>query len=352
VPDSPITPKALRDLRPARHVGRRLAHRLGAVGDVQARPEESVDAFVEVEQLVPRVELLVEMRQMHVRAFSEVARPEIDVTEGLEVDDLARSQALRLCRREAEEELGRVRDQLGAWNACGQSHLLRQAAAALEAAAGKALANRRDVEEIEFVEERLRTVGDVVEVVAPKQHRNVVLLEQRRVGVAHEPARRKQRRLGRAPVERKIRTPRRRNEPLEVRQSPGKRDSEARGRRREPSLEIGESRLERPLCIGEIRAIHAHAGGDDLVMERRHRHLDVVVRHRLHAVEHVLLRRKRTGRAAIGRRAGEPVDELVGAGHAKRAGRRTREDLAPRELHAAGRTSTRLRRMRVTLRFT
>ena len=47
--DSPITPKALRDLRPARHVGRRLAHRLGAVGDVQPGPEESVDAFIEVE---------------------------------------------------------------------------------------------------------------------------------------------------------------------------------------------------------------------------------------------------------------------------------------------------------------
>jgi hypothetical protein len=217
VPDSPIAPEATRDLRAARNVGRRLAHRLRPVGHVETRAEESVDTLIEAEQLVPRVELLVEVRQMHVRAFAEVARPEIDVAERLEVDDLARAQALRLRRREAEEELGGVRDQLGTWNACGQRHLLRQAAASFEAAASEALANRRDVEEIEFVEERLRSIGDMVEVVAPKQYRQVVLLEQRFVGVALEPARRKQRRLRRAPVERRVFAPRRGHEPIEVR---------------------------------------------------------------------------------------------------------------------------------------
>ena len=47
--------------------------------------------------------------------------------------------------------------------------------------------------------------------------------------------------------------------------------------------------------IDEICAIHGDPRGDDLVMKRRHLHLDPVVRDRPHAVEHMLLGRKRSG---------------------------------------------------------
>ena len=140
----------------------------------------------------------------------------------------------------------------------------------------------------------------MVEVVAAEQHRDVVLLEHGRVRVACETSRRKKRVPGRAPVERGVHAPRRRDEPLEVRQPPGHRDSQTSRRRRKTPLEIGERRLERVTCIGEVRAIHEHSRRDDLVMKRRHLHLDTVVRHRPHAVEHMLLGRQRPGRAASG----------------------------------------------------
>src|SRR4051794_35291479 len=88
------------------------------------------------------------------------------------------------------------------------------------------------------------------------------------------------------------------------------------------------------------------------MVKRRHLYFDSVVPHRPHPVEDVLLRRLRAGRGAIRRRADEPVDELVRTRRGKRAGRRTREDLPACELHVVGRTRTRLRRMRVTFRFT
>ena len=118
------------------------------------------------------------------------------------------------------------------------------------------------------------------------------------------------------------------------------------------ALELDERPLEHRMRIDEIGAIHRDAGRDDLVMERRNLDRNVVVRHGPHAVENMLLRRQRAGGVARWRRAGELVDELVRTGRTERAHRRARENLPPRELHAAGWTRTSERRMRVTFRFT
>ena len=100
-----------RDLGASRDVLRALAHGLRALAHPKAGAEHGVDAVVEVEELVPRVQLLADVRQVHVRAAVEVAGPQVDVAERLEVDDLARAEPLRLRRREAEEQLGAVGNQ-------------------------------------------------------------------------------------------------------------------------------------------------------------------------------------------------------------------------------------------------
>ena len=88
------------------------------------------------------------------------------------------------------EQLGAVRDQLGARDAGGQGHLLGQADAAVEAAAGEALADRCHVEQVQLLEHRLRRVRDVLEVIAAEQDGDVVLLEHRPLRIAAEPPRR------------------------------------------------------------------------------------------------------------------------------------------------------------------
>ena len=103
----------------------------------------------------------------------------------------------------------------------------------------------------------LRGVGDVVERVAAQQHRDVVLLEDRRVGIARKAPRREQRVPLRAPVERRVLAPRARHEPLEVRQAPRDRDAEAGGRRLEIALEPGERVLQHALRGREIARRHA-----------------------------------------------------------------------------------------------
>src|SRR3954466_3430790 len=123
--------EATGDLSASRDVLRILAHRLRALAHPKSGAEHGVDAIVEVEELVPGVQLLADVREVHVRAALEVARPHIDVAERLEVDDLARAEPLRLRRRESEEQLRAVGYELGAGNAGRQSHLLRQAGAAV-----------------------------------------------------------------------------------------------------------------------------------------------------------------------------------------------------------------------------
>ena len=64
-------------------------------------------ALVEVEVEVPRLEVLVDVRDVHARAPPEiVARPEIDEPERLVVRDPERAQPGLLRRGEPEKELG------------------------------------------------------------------------------------------------------------------------------------------------------------------------------------------------------------------------------------------------------
>ena len=114
-------------VRLGRDVLRALPHRLRPLAYVEVRLERRRDALVEVEVEVPRLDVLVDVREVHVRAVTEVvAAAEVDVAERLEVRDRARPHAGLLRRGEAEEQLGRVRDQVGARNLRGLCELLRQ----------------------------------------------------------------------------------------------------------------------------------------------------------------------------------------------------------------------------------
>src|SRR3954468_18857056 len=160
--------EAASDLRASRDVLRVLPHRLRALAHAKPGAEHGVDTIVEVEELVPGVQLLADVGEVHVRAAVEVPGPQVDVAERLEVDDLPRAEPLRLRRREAEEQLGAVGYELGPGNAGGQSHLLRQTGAAVEPAAREALADRRHVEQLQLLEDRLRSIRNVLEVIAAK----------------------------------------------------------------------------------------------------------------------------------------------------------------------------------------
>src|SRR4029450_1260310 len=105
----------------------------------------------------------------------------------LEVRDSGRTEPRLLRRREAEEKLGRVRDELGAGNSRGERHLLRQALPAVEATAHEPAADARELEGVAHVVEDLRRDGlDVVAAVAAKEEGDVVLLEDQLVGIARE----------------------------------------------------------------------------------------------------------------------------------------------------------------------
>ena len=179
------------------------------------------------------------------RAAVEVAAAQVDVAERLVVRDQPRAESRLLRRGEAEEELRRVRDEIGARNTGGHRHLLRQALLAVEAAARKAAADARRREDAEVVEDRLARGVDVLAAVAAQQHGDVVALEERRVRVAREAAARQQHRLARAMVERQVRPRLPRHALVEVRQPPRDRDAEPRRVRRVPRVE----RLERSLEI-------------------------------------------------------------------------------------------------------
>ena len=99
----------------ALHVVRTLRDGLRLRGNVEPGPKRRVEALLKVEGQVPRANVLEQMGEMHVRAVREVAiGPEVGVTERLEVRDSGRPEARLLRRREAEEELGSVRDEAGA----------------------------------------------------------------------------------------------------------------------------------------------------------------------------------------------------------------------------------------------
>src|SRR5204863_4891229 len=95
---------------------------------------------------VPGIEVLVDVREVHVRAAAEVATRRGDEAERLEVGDPRWPEICPQRRREAEEELRRLGNQVGAGDACRQRHLLRQAAPAVEAPTRKAAPDRRQPE--------------------------------------------------------------------------------------------------------------------------------------------------------------------------------------------------------------
>src|SRR5262249_36811528 len=87
------------------------------------------------------------------------------------------------------------------------------------------------------------------------------------------------------------------------------------------------------LCIADRLHVSRHARRHDLVVKRRHEHLDAVVTDDLDAVEQMLLRLERAARP---RRsvAGELVDELVDTGSTERDGGATGDESATADLHA------------------
>src|SRR5258706_10997310 len=127
-------------------------------------------------------------------AAVEVAGAEVDVAEGLVVGDQARTESRLLRRREAEEELGVVGDQVRARDARRHRHLLWQAllALTLEAAAREAAPDARHGEERQVVEECLASVVDVRAAVAAQEYCYIVVLENRVARIAREAPRRQQ----------------------------------------------------------------------------------------------------------------------------------------------------------------
>src|SRR5581483_2244889 len=278
---------------------------------------------------------------VHVRPVPEVAGAQVDVAERLVVRDRPRSEPGLLRRREAEEQLGAVGDEVRAWHAGGDCHLLRQAVAAVEATAGEAAADARHGEKRERRDLGARVL-DVLDSVAAKEEDDVVVLEDRARGVARESPRRKQHRLLRAPVVRKVRPRLRRHDLLEVWDAPA--DGDAESRRRELVRRIDSAKHILELRLRGADLGHVELRRDHGVMERRDDDLDAFARRRPE-VDQVLLGRhaRRLDGGALRRRR-EMVDELVDAPTSGRRGGRAAEEPAPREPHQPcwGWTSTRL----------
>ncbi len=301
--------------------------------------EHGVDALVVREVQVPRLEVLGDVREMHVGAAAEVAVRDEREPERLEVRDVLGAEVGDERRGEAHEELGGLGNQVGAADPGRDRHLLRQADTAVEAAAGEALADARHPEQSGAVEEGALGVGDVVELVAAQEHRDVVLLEDRVCRIAGEADRVEEGGLLGAPVARQVRLRGRGDVAAEVRQAPGDEDAEpGRGSGIAP-VEVRQRLLELGLRCGKVLGLDR--GGDDLVVERGHDHLGSVVAHDLLAAEQVLLRAERHRGRAVGR-ARELVDGLVDAGSAEHPGGRSADhDLFAGELHAVGLIRTR-----------
>ena len=213
-------------------------------------------------------------------------------------------------------------------------HLLRQADAAVEAAAGEALPDARRAEDAQSrgrAPARRRRCGRAGRCAAAPRRRSARGSCRR---VAREADRVEERGLLGAAVARQVPIRGRRDVAPEVRQAPGDRDAEPGRRRRIAPVEVGERLLELALRLEQVARLDR--GRDDLVVERRHDHLGAVVAHDAHAAEQMLLRAERRRGRALGRRS-ELVDGLVDAGgseHPRRGG--ADDDLSPREPHADG----------------
>ena len=272
---------------------------------MEAGTEHGVDPLLEVEVQVPGLEVLEDVRHVHVRAAVEVAAGGVRVAEGLEVRDPAWTEVGLLGRSEAQEELGGVRDQIGAVHARCHRHLLRQALGPAEAAAGEPPANARRLKQAQVLEERLRALAHVVERVAAQEHGDVVRLQHGRVRVAREADRRQERELAGPAVMWGVLRPRLRHVSLEVGKAPRDRDAEPRGGRREAAVEAGERILEVALRRPEVAA--TDGCGHELVVQRRDDHGNAVVADDAQALQQVLLGRQ-PGRGRAARRGRQLVD--------------------------------------------
>ncbi len=331
----------------------RLRHRLRPLLHGHPRLEGRVHPVAEVEVQVPGLEVLEDVREVHVRPAVEIgARAEVDEAERLEVHDPRRPESVPLGRREPEEELRAVRDQLRPRHAGRGRHLLRQTRAPVELAR-EALADARDRKHaLHPVEDLGRRLLDVLLVVAPEEERDVVVLEAHVRRVAREAPGVEEGALVRAPVEGQVQLSRAGHVRVEVRQAPG--DGDRQPLRGPGVLAVqllqhiaqrGPSLGQRARRVGDLRRDH-------LVVPRRDHDLHAFAVLDPHPVEEVLL-----GLAALpemGRRVGEPVDELVDARGAEGRTRRSAEEqLLACELHASyGETRTRPRITRSRLRCT
>ena len=99
-------------------------------------------------------------------AAVEVAVAQVDEPERLVVRDQRRPEPRLLRRGEAEEELGGVRDEVGAGDAGRHRHPLRQALLAPEPSAREAAPDARRTEDAEVVEDRLARFVDAGAIVA------------------------------------------------------------------------------------------------------------------------------------------------------------------------------------------
>ena len=169
----------------------------------------------------------------------------------------------------------------------------------------------------------------------------MVLLEPRVAGIAREALGVDQHRLACAAVVRQVAPCRIGDEPVEVRLTPRDGHAEAGGRRRVVGIETREHALELDARRGQVAATDRDARRQDLVVQRRHEHLDPVRAHDADAFEQMLLGQLRRRRGALRRAAGELVDELVDACRADGAGRGADDELPACQFHqAAGRSST------------
>ena len=143
-----------------------------------------------------------------------------------------------------------------------------------------------------------------------------------------------ERRLPGAAVVRKVRERRGLHVAVEVRQTPGDRHPEPGRRRRVVGVELREHLLERGLRILQVSPIDRQPRGDDLVVERRDEHLDLVLADDADPIEQMLLRRRRSDRRPLrGRAARQPVDELVDPGGAHHPDGGARENLPAGRAH-------------------
>ena len=248
------------------------------------------------------------MREMHVRAVREIAvGTEVGIAECLHVRDLRRAEPRLLRRRETEEQLRTVGDEVGTLDARSKRHLLRQPDAAIEPTPHESLPDAGHAEQAaQIVEDRCRSLGDVVEESLRKQHGDIVRLEQRRFRVARKPDRifehadRSLPRLRRTAVEREMADPPGRARtagssgaprPPSRRDRPAWARTDRRDHREHARVPRGPPELRRRLADTQCRR-------DDLMVERRNEHLDAVVEHDTDPVQEVLLGEERLGRDA------------------------------------------------------